>query len=163
YLIDGEALAAMKPGAMLVNVARGSLVDETALVEALRSGHLAAAALDVFETEPLPPESPLWSLPNCHVSAHSSVSLDRYVEHAIAAGEDRFGALLQNRGLYAEQALAIREAWPALEELTFVVGMDKVAQIFDRRYYDDFESSLAALFRYSRLLVAARGSLDRVA
>jgi len=88
HLIDAQALAAMKPGAMLVNIARGSLVDESALAEALRSGHLAAAALDVFETEPLPAESPLWSLANCYVSAHSSVSLDRYVEDVLAIFAD---------------------------------------------------------------------------
>jgi len=80
HLIDERALAAMPKGAVLVNVARGSLVDEAALVRSLESGHLGAAALDVFEQEPLPPGSPLWDLPGCYVSAHSSVSVDRYVD-----------------------------------------------------------------------------------
>jgi len=80
HLIDAAALAAMRPGAVLVNVARGSLVDEGALVQALESGHLAAAALDVFEQEPLPKESPLWDLANVYISAHSSVSTDRYMD-----------------------------------------------------------------------------------
>lgn len=82
---------------------------------------------------------------------------------AMAAGEERLGALVQNRGLYAEQALAVRSAWPVLDDLAFVVGMDKVAQIFEPRYYADYERSLATLFANARLLVAARGALDRAA
>jgi len=71
-LLDARRLGLMKRDAVLVNVGRGSLVDERALVEALRSGHLRGAALDVFEREPLPPESPLWDLPNVFVSPHSA-------------------------------------------------------------------------------------------
>jgi phosphoglycerate dehydrogenase-like enzyme len=74
-LIGGRELAAMKPAATLINVARGTLVDEAALVEALASGRIAGAALDVAEREPLPPESPLWSAPNVFITPHiSSVS-----------------------------------------------------------------------------------------
>jgi phosphoglycerate dehydrogenase-like enzyme len=71
-LLDAGRLARMKPTAILVNVARGDVVDEAALVEALRSGHLRAAVLDVFEREPLPADSPLWDLPNVFVSPHSA-------------------------------------------------------------------------------------------
>ena len=88
HLLDRAALAAMKPGAMLVNVARGSLVQEDAVLEALASGQLAAAALDVFEQEPLPPESPLWDAPNVYISAHSSVSIDRYVDDVLDVFDD---------------------------------------------------------------------------
>lgn len=67
----------LPPGAVLINIGRGPLVDEDALVEALRSGRLAGAALDVFRSEPLPPESPLWELPNVLVSPHSAANTDR--------------------------------------------------------------------------------------
>ncbi|HEV8045500.1 MAG TPA: D-2-hydroxyacid dehydrogenase, partial [Rubrobacter sp.] len=72
HLLDAEAIAAMKPGAYFSNVGRGTVVDEAALVEALRSGHLSGAALDVFEVEPLPEDSPLWELENVVVSAHTT-------------------------------------------------------------------------------------------
>jgi len=68
--ISRERLARMKPGAFLVNLARGGIVDEDALVEALRGGRLAGAAFDVFATEPLPAESALWDAPNLWITPH---------------------------------------------------------------------------------------------
>ena len=73
------ALAAMKPGAVLCNVARGALVDESALLAALEGGRLSAAILDVTREEPLPAESPLWDAPNVYLSPHSAVSPEAYV------------------------------------------------------------------------------------
>ncbi|WP_423246802.1 D-2-hydroxyacid dehydrogenase [Sinomonas puerhi] len=71
-MVDAEVLAAMQPTAHLVNVGRGPLVDELALVQAVRAREIAAASLDVFTEEPLPASHPLWNLPNVHVSAHMS-------------------------------------------------------------------------------------------
>ena len=71
-LLDADAISAMKPGAYFVNIGRGKVVDEAALVDALERGHLSGAALDVFEEEPLPEESPLWDHPNVVVSPHST-------------------------------------------------------------------------------------------
>jgi phosphoglycerate dehydrogenase-like enzyme len=71
-LLDGEAMGMIKEGAYFANVGRGKVVDEEALVEALRSGRLSGAALDVFEVEPLPEESPLWELENVIISPHST-------------------------------------------------------------------------------------------
>lgn len=71
-LVDARALSLLKPGAHLVNVARGEVVVEAALVAALQGGHLGGAFLDVFEHEPLPAESPLWALPQVIVTPHSA-------------------------------------------------------------------------------------------
>lgn len=76
-LIGAEELAILPPGAVVINIARGAVVDETALIQALRSGHIRGAALDVFEVEPLPPESPLWEMPNVIISPHSASTSDR--------------------------------------------------------------------------------------
>jgi phosphoglycerate dehydrogenase-like enzyme len=72
HILDAPAIAAMKSGALVVNVGRGELVDESALVAALEKGALRGAGLDVFEREPLPPASPLWSLPGVIVTPHAS-------------------------------------------------------------------------------------------
>ncbi len=69
-IIGADELRAMRPTAHLVNVGRGPLVDERALVDALRDGRIAAATLDVFETEPLPEDHPFWTMEHVHVSAH---------------------------------------------------------------------------------------------
>jgi len=75
-LLDADTLAAVKPGAVLVNVGRGAVVDEAALAERLQDGTFAGAALDVFAEEPLPPDSPLWELENVIVSPHNVALVD---------------------------------------------------------------------------------------
>lgn len=71
-IITAERIGRMKPDALFINVGRGKTVDESALIEALRAGRIGGAGLDVFETEPLPETSPLWTLPNVIVSCHVS-------------------------------------------------------------------------------------------
>ena len=74
HLLNAERLKKTKSGVRIVNCARGGLIDEVALIEALQSGHVAGAALDVFETEPLPPDSPLRSAPNILLTPHLGAS-----------------------------------------------------------------------------------------
>jgi phosphoglycerate dehydrogenase-like enzyme len=81
-LIDEAALAAMKPNAVLINIARGGIVDEAALIKALEQKTIAGAALDVFEEEPLPADSPLWGLPNVIISPHIAGFTPQYDERA---------------------------------------------------------------------------------
>lgn len=75
-IIQAKQLALLPKGAYLVNIARGAVLDESALIDALQSGHLAGAALDVFATEPLPPTSPLWDMDNVIISPHSASTAD---------------------------------------------------------------------------------------
>lgn len=101
--VDGDLLAAMKPGAVLINVARGGHVDTDALVAALRSGHLGAAALDVTAPEPLPDGHPLWAEPRCLITPHCAntpemalpVLAARVTENVrrFIAGEDLLGVV----------------------------------------------------------------------
>jgi phosphoglycerate dehydrogenase-like enzyme len=86
-MLDREALSRMKPDAVLVNTSRGGVVDEEALVDALRTGGLAAAGLDVFAVEPIPADNPLLSLDNVvltpHVTWYTADTMRRYLEHAV--------------------------------------------------------------------------------
>ena len=75
-MIDAAAIACLKPTAILVNIARGQVIDEDALIVALQERRIAGAALDVFRTEPLPADSPLWSLPNVFINPHSASTAD---------------------------------------------------------------------------------------
>ena len=92
-LIGRDAIKKLKPGAIVVNTARGGIVDETALADALKSGHVLAAGLDVFEHEPPAPNNPLFALPNVVVTPHISAGTRdamRQKMAAIFANLDRF-------------------------------------------------------------------------
>ena len=88
-IVDAQALARMKPGGLLINVGRGALVDDNALMAALDQGHLAHAVLDVFREEPLPAGHPFWRHPGITVTPH----LGAYIDRALGAanpGQDRW-------------------------------------------------------------------------
>ena len=98
-LIDREALAAIKPGVMIHNMSRGGIVDEAALMNALETGHVRAASLDVFETEPLPVDNPLWGMENVHITPHNGLMMtwDDYISGAM-------GVFLDNLDRYMRGA-----------------------------------------------------------
>jgi phosphoglycerate dehydrogenase-like enzyme len=99
-MLGERELRAMRRGAYLINVARGIVVDEAALVRALADGWLGGAALDVFETEPLPPESPLWAMDNVIVTPHIAGEPDEYPRRVM--------------GVVAENIVRWREGRPLL-------------------------------------------------
>lgn len=103
-LVDARLIAALPRGARIINVARGEIVAEQALIAALRSGHLAGAFLDVFETEPLPPESPLWDLPNVLVTPHNSAAAAGNDERVLAIFLDNLGRWHRGEPLVNEVA-----------------------------------------------------------
>jgi phosphoglycerate dehydrogenase-like enzyme len=93
-LIGAAVFAAMKPTSFLVNLARGGVVDEEALVEALRRRRIAGAALDVFQQEPLPPDHPLWSFENVIITTHQGGFCDVYVDLAMPTIEHNLRCFL---------------------------------------------------------------------
>ena len=94
HMLDAEAISLMKPGARVINVARGPLIDEAALAGALQSGHIHSAALDVFEVEPLPGNSPLRELPQCVFGSHNSSNTREGVRRASFEAIDRLAEFL---------------------------------------------------------------------
>ena len=87
-IVGAEVLASMKSSAYLVNLARGGVVDEAALLFTLKNGKIAGAALDVFATEPLPADSPFWELPNVLITPHAGGFFDDYPKHALPVIEE---------------------------------------------------------------------------
>lgn len=98
-MIDAKALAVMKPSAYLVNIARGKVVDTDALVAALSSGKLAGAGLDVTEPEPLPPEHPLWGLPNVVITPHMGGTSDAVWARKLELLQDNLGRFSKGQPL----------------------------------------------------------------
>ncbi|NDU73717.1 D-2-hydroxyacid dehydrogenase [Actinomadura sp. DSM 109109] len=98
-MVDAAALGRMRPSARLVNVGRGGLVVEADLVEALRAGRIAGAALDVFEDEPLPASSPLWDMPGVIVSPHMSGDVVGWRDELVRLFADNLGRYVSGRPL----------------------------------------------------------------
>jgi phosphoglycerate dehydrogenase-like enzyme len=94
-LIGAREFNAMKPSSYFINLARGGIVDEDALIEALEAGRIAGAALDVFQTEPLPPEHPLWKTRNVIVTPHMGGFCDVYAERALPTIEHNMDCFLR--------------------------------------------------------------------
>jgi phosphoglycerate dehydrogenase-like enzyme len=94
-MINAKVFAAMKPSAYLINLARGGVVDEDALIEALRGKKLAGAALDVFNQEPLPSDSPLWTFENVIITTHQGGFCDTYVDLAMPILEHNMRCFLK--------------------------------------------------------------------
>jgi len=99
HLLDAAMLARMRPGAYLYNTARGAVVDEQALIEGLRSGRIRGAGLDVFEQEPLPPDSPLWDMPSVIVTPHVAGFTPYYFTRAATLFADNVERYLSGRPL----------------------------------------------------------------
>ncbi len=105
HLVDRSLLEAMKPTAFLINVARGAVVDELALIEALTERRIAGAALDVFEQEPLPDSSPLWRLDNVLITPHIAGNTQRYHERAAEIFAQNLERYLDGRPLLNQVAV----------------------------------------------------------
>jgi phosphoglycerate dehydrogenase-like enzyme len=99
HLVDAEVLDAMRETAVLINVARGSVVDEDALIKALHKKQIGGAVLDVFEEEPLPAKSPLWEMENVIISPHIAGNSARYHEKAAALFAENLQRYVERRDL----------------------------------------------------------------
>jgi phosphoglycerate dehydrogenase-like enzyme len=98
-LLGRDELAAMKPGSFLINIARGPVVDEAALLEALQNGPMAGAGLDVFNDEPLPDDSPFWDTPNVIVTPHNAALAEHRAPRMIGLVCDNLQRYLDGRPL----------------------------------------------------------------
>jgi phosphoglycerate dehydrogenase-like enzyme len=87
----------MKPTAFVVNLARGGVLDEAALIEALQNKKIAGAAMDVFAKQPLPPDSPLWGMPNVIITPNVGGRSDRFVQQTMTVIEPNLAAFIEGR------------------------------------------------------------------
>jgi len=113
HIIDADTLRAFKTGAFLINMGRGGLIDQSALIDALTSGHLAGAGLDVTDPEPLPPSDPLWAAPNVLITPHFTPALPDKVDRS-------FSILLSNvhryrRGEELCNSMRVEDVWSGLD------------------------------------------------
>jgi D-2-hydroxyacid dehydrogenase (NADP+) len=97
HLVDAAVIGAMKPEGVLINIARGGVVDEEALRQALLAGRIAGAGLDVFHKEPLPPESPLWDTPNVIITSHVGGMSESYAEQVMPLLIDNLRAFVDGK------------------------------------------------------------------
>ena len=98
-MINAEVFKSMKPTAVFVNIGRGPCVDEASLVEALQTGQILGAGLDVFEVEPLPKTSPLWDMDNVFVSSHNADQVDGWLNNSIQLFVDNMERYLKKEDL----------------------------------------------------------------
>jgi len=98
-LMDAKAFASMRKGSYFINVARGAIVVEDALIDTLRSGHLAGAVIDVARTEPLPSDSALWDAPNLLITPHTSSEYEGWVARAAEMFADNLERWLEGKAL----------------------------------------------------------------
>ena len=96
-LIDAATFKVMKPSSYLINIARGGVVDEAALVDALNGGEIAGAGLDTFVDEPLPPDNPLWKTPNTIITPHLGGFNTSYPDHALPQIETNLRCFLDGK------------------------------------------------------------------
>jgi phosphoglycerate dehydrogenase-like enzyme len=97
HLVSRDVLGAMKPSAFLINLARGGVLDEAALIEHLQAGRIAGAALDVFSKQPLPPDNPLWRMPNVIITPNVGGRSDKFVAQTLAVIEPNVAAFIEGR------------------------------------------------------------------
>jgi phosphoglycerate dehydrogenase-like enzyme len=97
HLVDREVIAAMKPSAFLINLARGGVLDEAALIDHLRAGKIAGAGLDIFSTQPLPPDNPLWTMPNVIITPNIGGRSNEFVRQTMSVVVPNLQAYTEGR------------------------------------------------------------------